>query len=780
MGPERMRAVEKPAPAEEQQPVAAPPTTRSRLIVQADLVVGPADDPFEREADLVAREVVERLRNSRTQRAVDVSESSRASEPDPGRRVQRISDHTAVGLEGGAVNAEVEGRIRRASGGGEPLAAPVRHAMEDAFGGVDFGRVRLHSGPESHDLNQRLGARAFTVGSDIHFGARAPDTSSAEGQRLLAHELTHTLQQGPVGRRLVQRDDLLDAANTVNPYNRAAPTSRDRHRARHGRANQALEGIQGGTSSPGAFSSANSYQQNLADGRAGQSGATATGQVGDTTVQNNLSVAAGAMSGFDLVVTISQAIQLFTSDDPQPWDKAETILRLGGSATSTAAGMSGIAKVAENASAGSTTDVADKVLGEIAGFLSIFEGGFKIVKQIVALAEGGDSKQENALATAELIKGILETGKGVVDQINNFMSHLGTVSAGVVQAAPAIGIAINCIDMIMNGINIGYAYCAWADMQADKRASKELILGGPAPKSAGIRGFFGGHVSALGTADQMIADNERLRAELEQAEQALIDATGSVSTAEGKVQVLEHEIAQLEAKEAAGKKSKKKSKSKGSKDATGLTSAESRRLKKAKKELEQAKKELGTSRTRKGEAEQTRDTTRDASTEAAGKAKTAEEYKVSKSLQRIAAKRIHRGILNVSLTLPAIAGDIAILSGAGAAVGAGLKAGSGGGKLLAVGVRMAKQAYHNAKGDEKSTENKMKLYDGLIKSMTQHVIDAAAMPDATNTEQAAKKARMEKAEREIVASGMTIPKMKRLKDDDAKLYLAWIEALKQR
>jgi hypothetical protein len=70
----------------------------------------------------------------------------------------------------------------------------MRSSMEGAFG-ADFGRVRTHDGADARDLNERLGARAFTVGHDVFFRDGVPDAGTSEGQHLLAHELTHTIQQ---------------------------------------------------------------------------------------------------------------------------------------------------------------------------------------------------------------------------------------------------------------------------------------------------------------------------------------------------------------------------------------------------------------------------------------------------------------------------------------------------------------------------------------------------------------------------------------------------------
>lgn len=85
------------------------------------------------------------------------------------------------------------------SGGGQPLEAGVRGAMESRFG-HDFSDVRVHTGSRASESARAVQAHAYTVGSDIVFqgGSYAPGTS--DGQRMLAHELTHVVQQrsGPV------------------------------------------------------------------------------------------------------------------------------------------------------------------------------------------------------------------------------------------------------------------------------------------------------------------------------------------------------------------------------------------------------------------------------------------------------------------------------------------------------------------------------------------------------------------------------------------------------
>jgi Domain of unknown function (DUF4157) len=85
------------------------------------------------------------------------------------------------------------------NGGGAPLDDSVRSDMEGRFG-QGFGDVRVHTDAQAAASAESVGANAYTVGSDIVFRSGQFDTSSSVGQRTLAHELTHVVQQrsGPV------------------------------------------------------------------------------------------------------------------------------------------------------------------------------------------------------------------------------------------------------------------------------------------------------------------------------------------------------------------------------------------------------------------------------------------------------------------------------------------------------------------------------------------------------------------------------------------------------
>jgi Domain of unknown function (DUF4157)/OmpA family len=145
------------------------------LGLQAKLSLGNADDVYEREADRVADQVL----SSPAQRSVKAAAV----------QIQRYAGDSAA--SGGSVPDSV-GRTLAQSG--MPLPRSVRQHMEDRFG-HDFSHVRVHSGTSAANSARDVNAQAYTVGNNIVFGAGrfAPDTQ--QGQKLLAHELTHVVQQ---------------------------------------------------------------------------------------------------------------------------------------------------------------------------------------------------------------------------------------------------------------------------------------------------------------------------------------------------------------------------------------------------------------------------------------------------------------------------------------------------------------------------------------------------------------------------------------------------------
>lgn len=133
------------------------------------------------------------------------SRSARASETgSPVAAFRRVATRESsvpgqVGPEGGVLDAPTRTRIEGARASGTPLDSEVRSDAE-ALLHRDLGQVRVHAGPEADALNRRLGASAFTTGRDIFFRSDRYAPSTLHGRELLAHELTHVVQQSSGAR----------------------------------------------------------------------------------------------------------------------------------------------------------------------------------------------------------------------------------------------------------------------------------------------------------------------------------------------------------------------------------------------------------------------------------------------------------------------------------------------------------------------------------------------------------------------------------------------------
>jgi hypothetical protein len=161
------------------------------------LKVGAPNDSYEQEADRAARHVVASSASSSAPHAGERQPPRitqlRSTSPAPARLQRNSIVQSAPSTL--PVPAGIESTIQHATRGGQILDERTRRPMERALG-ADFSAVRIHTDATADRLNRRLRARAFTLGGNIFFrrGAYRPTTST--GQQLLAHELTHVLQQG--------------------------------------------------------------------------------------------------------------------------------------------------------------------------------------------------------------------------------------------------------------------------------------------------------------------------------------------------------------------------------------------------------------------------------------------------------------------------------------------------------------------------------------------------------------------------------------------------------
>jgi len=220
--------------------------------LQPKLTVGPPGDAYEREADRVADAVMRMPEpEGRVQRACAECEEEMQRQPAT-EKEEEDEDKTLQAKETPGqipeVTPDLESRIAALRGGGEPLPSSERAFFEPRFG-QEFGDVRIHSGPEAADLAQRVQARAFTLGDSIVFGAGQYAPGDGAGRQLLAHELTHVVQQGrEQARRVIQRDECDGTRRSIS----------------------------GTASVPGSIPSAGEIGEAVSRGFTGSSGATVT------------------------------------------------------------------------------------------------------------------------------------------------------------------------------------------------------------------------------------------------------------------------------------------------------------------------------------------------------------------------------------------------------------------------------------------------------------------------------------------------------------------------
>jgi len=210
---------------------AEPPAAASSAppIIQAKLMVGPAGDHYEQEADRIAQKVTSepsaKSGAAAVQRQTDEDEPvqrkplaasitplvQRQQAPDEDKEIQ--TKRTSHG-EGFAAGGELESRLQASRGSGSPLPDTLRSRMEQSFG-ASFENVRIHHGDESDRLNRSLQSRAFTTGQDLFFKRGEYNPSSPAGRELIAHELSHVVQQSSAHTKshMIQRRVITEGAD---------------------------------------------------------------------------------------------------------------------------------------------------------------------------------------------------------------------------------------------------------------------------------------------------------------------------------------------------------------------------------------------------------------------------------------------------------------------------------------------------------------------------------------------------------------------------------------
>lgn len=185
-------------------------------IVQPKMTVNAPDDQYEAEADRVADQVMRMPGGS-------FDGWGRTAPTAPTLQLKYDVMRDGEGATP-AVTPTVERNIQALDSGGKPLDDESRDFFEQRIG-ADFSDVRIHTDSTAVQTSRDINARAFTVGNNIAFNSGQYNPTSSEGKHLLAHELTHTIQQGAAARvdrkPLVQREAETQTTDEPTPEEKA-------------------------------------------------------------------------------------------------------------------------------------------------------------------------------------------------------------------------------------------------------------------------------------------------------------------------------------------------------------------------------------------------------------------------------------------------------------------------------------------------------------------------------------------------------------------------------
>jgi hypothetical protein len=186
-----------------------PVRTPAPAVVQPKLTIGQPDDKYEQEADRVVKALMRMPEKRFVGRTLHpLFRSKKAGTK--GSLLQTPSVQKAEEenqrAEAYEVRPDIAARIERQRGSGNPLEPEIRREMEVAFG-RGLGHVRVHTSAGADQIAQELQAEAFTTGNEVFFRKGSYAQDSVENKELLAHELTHVVQETPgVIARMVSAD----------------------------------------------------------------------------------------------------------------------------------------------------------------------------------------------------------------------------------------------------------------------------------------------------------------------------------------------------------------------------------------------------------------------------------------------------------------------------------------------------------------------------------------------------------------------------------------------
>ncbi|MBW4517776.1 MAG: DUF4157 domain-containing protein [Timaviella obliquedivisa GSE-PSE-MK23-08B] len=475
--------------------------------------------------------------------------------------IQRRSDPG-----GRAASTDLESSINQARGSGQGLSDSIREPMEQAFG-ANFGNVRIHTDSQSDQLNRSINAQAFTTKNDIFFSKGKYDPSSKGGQELLAHELTHVVQQ--VGA--IQRNPTLTSSQ---------PLALDELKS--GSGDKRDEAYEAG----GGFAVGNTAD--ALDGRA---------DLLELSEQKPGEGEASTAVGFGMVnslLSLGFALKKF-GGAKSVGDKAMAVLSGAGGLVGLGEKITAAVKIGTKADDKSGVAVASSIMGTVGPGFSTLVGIVESTSKVQDVFKENDTKNETtfekAMSAGSSVFQTIQSGMTVAQKVLSLVESTGG-PAMLQFALPGIGLVVSACQLIMRAYGIYKAVLSYREMAIQKKKMKENLSRAPGAKQVFSRNFWGNTATDLDMLDKIVANP----------------------------------------------------------DASNIPDAIKPALK---------------------------------------------EYHLVHEMKYINQKRIVRESMLVGAELMKVAGEISIMTGAGAGVGVGLKGGAAGIKAGAVVVREAKQAYRD-------------------------------------------------------------------------------------
>jgi len=171
--------------------------------VQAKLAVRAPGDIYEEEADRVSNQVMNMSAPQLQRTCACGGEGPKCQTEQPGQQHERLqTKHIGSSDFGQTAVPPIVHEVLRSPG--QPLDPASRLFMEPRFG-HDFSKLRVHTDEKAAESAQAIGAAAYTVGNDLVFGAGEFNPQNSDGRQLIAHELTHVIQQSKGSRNVQQQ-----------------------------------------------------------------------------------------------------------------------------------------------------------------------------------------------------------------------------------------------------------------------------------------------------------------------------------------------------------------------------------------------------------------------------------------------------------------------------------------------------------------------------------------------------------------------------------------------